>query len=461
MPEAPRTEAVLAEGPRTETMTADLGRQIRRLAWVALGLVGLVFGGLLLFAHSQKIAGAVLAAGSVVTESEARLIQHHEGGIVRQIHVKNGARVKRGDPLVELDTHIVRASLTSVLQQLEEGYASQARLLAERDGRPTLSRPTLSRPADPLAQGQSAAPDAARLARIYAGQQRLMDARLKALRGTEQRLDRQIEHIRRQIEGIGQQVEAKQTELALLDAQIESEAALAEENYLAQHRLMASRRLRARLAGELGELMSLRASAGERISQREIQKLRLVEEYWAGVLRELQQVRSDIAQLEQQRIQAQDILTRTLIRAPGDGVVHNLGVHTQGGVVRPAEVIMELVPADDSLVIDARLLPVDIDRVAPEQAARVRFPGLDQKHTPELAARVVSVSPDLLQDELTGMPYYSARLRLFSDELQRLNGKTLLPGMPVDVMIQTERRSILSYFVKPVTDQMTFALRER
>ena len=437
-------------------MTAGLGRQIRRLAWLALGLVGLVFGGLLLFAHSQKIAGAVLAAGSVVTESEARLIQHHEGGIVRQIHVKNGTRVQRGDPLVELDTHIVRASLTSVLQQLEEGYASQARLLAERDGRPTLSRP-----AEPLARGQSAASDAARLARIYAGQQRLMDARLKSLRGTRQRLDRQIGHIRRQIEGIGQQVEAKQTELALLEAQIESEAALAEENYLAQHRLMASRRLRARLAGELGELISQRASAGERISQREIQKLRLVEEYWAGVLRELQQVRSDIAQLEQQRIQAQDILTRTLIRAPGDGVVHNLGVHTQGGVVRPAEVIMELVPADDSLVIDARLLPVDIDRVAPEQAARVRFPGLDQKHTPELAARVVSVSPDLLQDELTGMPYYSARLRLSSDELQRLNGKTLLPGMPVDVMIQTGSRSILSYFVKPVTDQMTFALRER
>ena len=455
MPEPPQTEAALC-GPRPETMTAGLGRQIRHLAWLSLGLVGLVFGGLLLFAHSQKIAGAVLAAGSVVTESEARLIQHHEGGIVRRIHVKNGARVRRGDPLVELDTHIVRASLTSVLQQLEEGYASQARLLAERDGLPTLSRP-----AEPLAEGQSAASDAARLARIYAGQQRLMDARLKALRGTRQRLDRQIEHIRRQIEGIGQQVRAKQTELALLDAQIESEAALAEENYLAQHRLMASRRLRARLAGELGELMSQRASAGERISQREIQKLRLVEDYWAGVLRELQQVRSDIAQLEQQRIQAQDILTRTLIRAPGDGVVHNLGVHTQGGVVRPAEVIMELVPADDSLVVDARLLPVDIDRVAPEQAARVRFPGLDQKHTPELAARVVSVSPDLLQDELTGMPYYNARLRLASEELQRLNGKTLLPGMPVDVMIQTERRSILSYFVKPVTDQMTFALRER
>lgn len=456
MPEPPQTEAALS-GPRPETMTAGLGRQIRRLAWLSLGLVGLVFGGLLLFAHSQKIAGAVLAAGSVVTESEARLIQHHEGGIVRRIHVKNGARVRRGDPLVELDTHIVRASLTSVLRQLEEGYASQARLLAERDGRPTLSRPA----AGSLAEGQSAASDAARLARIYAGQQRLMDARLKALRGTRQRLDRQIGHIRRQIEGIGQQVRAKQTELALLDAQIESEAALAKENYLAQHRLMASRRLRARLAGELGELMSQRASAGERISQREIQKLRLVEDYWAGVLRELQQVRSDIAQLEQQRIQAQDILTRTLIRAPGDGVVHNLGVHTQGGVVRPAEVIMALVPADDSLVIDARLLPVDIDRVAPEQAARVRFPGLDQKQTPELAARVVSVSPDLLQDELTGMPYYNARLRLSSDQLQRLNGKTLLPGMPVDVMIQTERRSILSYFVKPVTDQMTFALRER
>ena len=459
MPEPPQTEAALC-GPRPETpsMTAGLGRQIRRLAWLALGLVGLVFGGLLLFAHSQQIAGAVLASGSVVTESEARLIQHHEGGIVRQIHVKNGARVRRGDPLVELDTHIVRASLTSVLQQLEEGYASQARLLAERDGRPTLSRP-----AEPLARttGRPEAHDAARLDRIYAGQQRLMDARLKALRGTRQRLDRQIEHIRRQIEGIGQQVEAKQTELALLDAQIESEAALAEENYLAQHRLMASRRLRARLVGELGELMRQRASAGERISQREIQKLRLVEEYWAGVLRELQQVRSDLAQLEQQRIQAQDILTRTLIRAPGDGVVHNLGVHTQGGVVRPAEVIMELVPADDSLVIDARLLPVDIDRVAPEQAARVRFPGLDQKDTPELAARVVSVSPDLLQDELTGMPYYSARLRLSSNELQRLSGKTLLPGMPVDVMIQTGRRSILSYFVKPVTDQMAFALRER
>ena len=458
MPEKPRSENPVSGPP---PVTVGLGRQIRRLAWIALALVGLVFGGALLFAHSQKIAGAVLAAGSVVTESEARLIQHHEGGIVRHIHVKNGARVRQGDPLIELDTNIVRASLASVLKQLEELYASQARLLAERDGLQALSRPSPG-PLTALTTGLPEAPDmAARIDRIYAGQQRLMNARLKSLRGTEQKLDRQIGHIRLQIEGIEQQVEAKQAEMALLDRQIASEEAMVNENYLAKNRLMESRRLRARLAGELGELMSLRASAGERISQREIQKLRLVEDYWAGVLRELQQVRSEISRLEQQRIQAQDILTRTLIRAPSDGVVHNLSAHTRGGVVRPAEVIMEIIPAGDSLVIDARLLPVDIDRVAPEQTAQLRFTSFDQKDTPELQARVVSVSADLLQDDLTGMPYYGARLRLARDELQRLKGKTLLPGMPVDVMIQTDRRSILSYFVKPIADQMAFALRER
>ena len=450
----------MPEKSMPETLPADVGlrRQIRRLALIALALVGLVFGGALLFAHSQKITGAVLATGSVVTESEARLIQHREGGIVRHIHVKNGSRVKRGDRLVELDTNIVQASLASVLKQLEELYASQARLLAERDGLKTIRRHSAAaQTASRAEQGDAAA----QIDRIYAGQQRLMNARLKSLRGTEQKLDRQIGHIRLQIEGVDRQFEAKQAEIALLERQIASEAAMVSENYLAKNRLMESRRLRARLAGELGELMSLRASSEERISQREIQKLRLMEDYWAGVLRELQQVRSEISQLEQQRIQARDILTRTLILAPGDGVVHNLNVHTRGGVVRPAEVIMEIIPVSDSLVIDARLLPVDIDRVAPEQAARVRFSSFDQKDTPELEARVVSVSADLLEDSLTGMPYYNARLRLSRDELQRLKSKTLLPGMPVDVMIQTGRRSILSYFVKPVTDQMAFALRER
>ena len=318
----------MPEKPMPETLPADVGlrRQIRRLALIALALVGLVFGGALLFAHSQKIAGAVLATGSVVTESEARLIQHREGGIVRHIHVKNGSRVKRGDRLVELDTNIVQASLASVLKQLEELYASQARLLAERDGLKTIRRHSAAAQTASRAEQEDAV---AQIDRIYAGQQRLMNARLKSLRGTEQKLDRQIGHIRLQIEGVDRQLEAKQAEIALLERQIASEAAMVSENYLAKNRLMESRRLRARLAGELGELMSLRASSEERISQREIQKLRLMEDYWAGVLRELQQVRSEISQLEQQRIQARDILTRTLILAPGDGVVHNLSVHTR------------------------------------------------------------------------------------------------------------------------------------
>ncbi|MEP2705259.1 MAG: HlyD family efflux transporter periplasmic adaptor subunit, partial [Roseibium sp.] len=199
----------------------------------------------------------------------------------------------------------------------------------------------------------------------------------------------------------------------------------------------------------------------EAISEREIQILQLEEDTRAGVLEDLQDVRSRIAQLEEQQIAALDELSRVDIVAPQTGYVHQLAVHTVNGVIAPGETAMLIVPREDKLIVEAQIRPVDIDQLGQDQIARVRFPSFDQRTTPELNARLLSVSPDLTEDERTGMTFYTARLVLDEAELAKLGEKVLVPGMPVEAFLTTQDRTVLSYLVKPVTDQIAHAMRER
>jgi len=392
----------------------------------------------------------VVASGTVVVESNSKQVQHREGGIVREITVRDGDVVQAGDLLIRLDDTVTRANYTVVTKQLDELYAQQARLLAERDDADFI----VFSPKDGTV---AVAPQSV----IEDSQIRLMEARRNSLRGRKQQLGEQIRQLEQQIEGVEVQLNAKKTEISLVEEELGVLQKLLEDKLVGKTRVTTLRREKAKLEGDLGGLISQAAQAQEAISERKIQILQIEADARAEVLELLQEVRSRIAQLEEQKIAAEDELSRVEIRAPRSGYVHQLAQHTLGGVVAPGETLMLIVPKEDLLVVEARIQPANIDQLSPRQQATLRFPSFDQRTTPELKARLLTVSADLTMDEVSGLSYYTARLTIPEAELAKLNGKHLVPGMPVEAFLKTDDRTVLSYLVKPVSDQIAHALKER
>jgi len=429
----------------------QLTRSVRRHLLAALLVSVLLVGGFGGFAALARISGAVVAPATVVVESNVRRIQHQEGGIVREIAVENGDRVAAGDLLVRLDDTVTRANLAVVSRQLVDLYAQEARLVAERDG---LDVATFNERARGLA-------DDDQLALVEESQTSLMQARRNSIAGRKDQLAEQIVQYRSQIEGLDSQLSAKGEEIALIEDELVDLTALLEKRLVARARVTALQRDRTRLQGEHGGLVAKIAEINEAISERRILMLQIDEQSRAEVLEQLQDTRARIARLEEQKIAAEDQLRRVEIRSPHAGTVHQLAVHTVGGVVASGETLMLIVPQGDLLVIEAQVQPRDIAQIVPGQQARVRFPGFDQRTTPELAAHVRTISADLARDAVTGARYYIVRLVIPDEELSRLDGGLLVPGMPAEAFITTEERTILSYLVRPVTDQIAHALRER
>jgi len=398
------------------------------------------------WATFMEISGAVVSSGTVVVESNIKQVQHREGGIVRDIKVKDGDLVESGDLLISLDDTVTRANLAVITKQLRELTAQELRLESERD-----DIQTIDWPADRIES----------LGDIERGQQLLLEARQNSKEGRKNQLEEQIRQFNQQTQGLEAQVTAKDIEIELIAEELVDLEKLLEKNLTPKSRVTALRREKARLQGEYGDLIAQIARTKEAISERQIQILQIEESYRAEVLEQLQEARSRIAQLEEQKIAAEDELTRVEILAPRNGFVHQLSVHTIGGVIAPGETVMQIVPREDQLIVEAQVQPVDIDQLAPGQEARVRFPSFDQRTTPELTAKLLTVSADLTEDERSGMSYYVAKLVIDDEELQKLGSQTLVPGMPVETFLQTGDRTILSYLVKPVTDQIAHAMRER
>jgi HlyD family secretion protein len=212
--------------------------------------------------------------------------------------------------------------------------------------------------------------------------------------------------------------------------------------------------------GDRGELVSQIAQAYEKISERRLQTIQAVEEFRSGVLEDLQTVRARITQLQEEKIDALDKFQRVDIRAPRTGYVHQMKVHTVGGVVGAGETLMMIVPREDALIVEAQIQPTDVDQVQQGQVAIVRLPAFNQRTTPELTAYVTTISADLTRDEITGTSYYIARLLIGDEELVKLEQKILMPGMPVEAFIQTGERTVLSYLVKPLNDHIVHAFKE-
>lgn len=423
-----------------------LRKTVRNHLLFALFIAIFVVGGIGGWATFTEISGAVVSSGTVVVETNIKQVQHREGGIVRDIKVKNGDVVEAGELLISLDDTVTRANLAVITKQLTELNAQEQRLEAERDDIRTIEWP-----------------DAAQreLTDIERGQQLLLQARQNSKDGRKNQLEEQIRQFNKQILGLEAQVTAKVSEIELINEELSDLDGLLNKQLVSKSRVTSLRREKARLEGEYGDLIAQIARTNEAISERRIQILQIEESYRAEVLEQLQEVRSRIAQLEEQKIAAEDELTRVDILAPQNGYIHQLSVHTIGGVVAPGETVMQIVPREDQLIVEAQVRPVDIDQMAPGQRARVRFPSFDQRTTPELNAELLTVSADLTQDERTGTSYYVARLVIDEDELEKLGTQTLVPGMPVETFLTTGDRTVLSYLVKPITDQVAHALRER
>lgn len=423
-----------------------LRKTIRNHLLFALFLALVVVGGLGGWAALAEISGAVVTTGTVVVESNTKQVQHREGGIVREIRVKNGDLVEAGDLLISLDDTVTRANLAVITKQLADLTAQEFRLEAERDQKNSIDWPE---------------DRAAALGDIERGQQMLLEARQASMGGRKKQLEEQIRQFNKQTEGLEAQVTAKVSEIDLIKEELADLGGLLDKQLVSKSRVTALRREMARLEGEYGDLIAQIARTKEAISERRIQILQIEESYRAEVLENLQEVRSRIAQLEEQKIAAEDELTRVDILAPRNGYVHQLAVHTIGGVIAPGETVLQIVPREDQLIVEAQVRPVDIDQMSPGQQARVRFPSFDQRTTPELNAELLTVSADLSTDERTGVSYYTARLVIGDDELAKLGKKTLVPGMPVETFLRTSDRTVLSYLVKPIQDQIAHALRER
>ncbi|WP_350333179.1 HlyD family type I secretion periplasmic adaptor subunit [Coralliovum pocilloporae] len=428
-----------------------LSQSIRRhLVWAAVLIVTL-FGGIGAWAALTEISGAVVASGVVVVETNTKQVQHQEGGIVRTIQVRNGDAVKAGDLLIRLDDTVTRANLSVITQQLDELSAQEARLIAEQSGADGITFP------DQISSNA----DARALRLIRDSQSQLLEARRKSLSGRKTQLREQITQFEKQIDGLTAQRDAKAKEIKLIREELVDLEKLLAQELVSSTRVTALKRDEARLEGEHGGFIAQIAQTREGISERSIQILQIEEEARADVLQQLQETRSRIAQLQEQRIAAEDQLTRVDIRAPRSGFVHNLSIHTIGGVIGPAETVMVIVPREDLLVVEAQVQPVDIDQLTAEQQATIRLPSFDQRTTPELKATLKTVSADLTQDQVSGLSYYLVRLTIPDEELAKLNGKRLIPGMPVEAFLKTEDRTVLSYIVKPITDQIAHALKER
>ena len=428
---------------------SSIHRSIRRHLLAGFALVLLTGGGVGGWAATTELSGAVIAPGLLVVDSHVKKVQHATGGVVEEVRVRDGDRVGLGDVVVRLDETLTRASLAIITKTLDELTARQARLEAERDGaeRPAFGPELALRAQDPV------------LARLMAGEQRLLELRRVGRNGQKAQLRERVGQLREQIQGLQEQIAAKRREVELIKQELEGVRELWRKNLVPIQRVMALDRDTARLEGDRGALIASTAQAKARITETELQILQIDQDLQIEVGRELAEIRAKISELVEKKVAAEVQLGRTEIRAPQEGIVHQLSVHTVGGVIAPGEVIMLVVPESDTLAVEAHVAPENIDEVRVGQRSVIRLSAFNQRTTPEIDGDVVRVSADLTTDQRTGRAFYTVRIVLAADQIARLNGLKLSPGMPAETFIKTAERTVLSYFAKPLSDQVARAFR--
>lgn len=438
----------MTSAPRKKT---EVDANVKAYLVSGLAVVFILVGGLGVWATTTSIAGAVIGSGVVVVESSVKKVQHPTGGIVGEINVKNGDRVKAGDLLIRLDETLTRTNEQMISKQLDQLVMREARLKAERDGIEAISVPAV------LAR-RSLEPD---VAEIINGERSLFASRRESKAGQLSQLNERTAQLAQEADGIAAQIQAKTREIKLIADELAGLADLEVKQLVTTAKLAALKREKARLEGELGQYEAGLAQTKGRRTEVALQMARLDQEMRTQVVNDLREAQAKIAELVERQIAAADQLRRVDIRAPQDGLVHQLAVFTVGGVINPGEQIMLIVPQNDRLLVEAKISPSDVDQVRKGMQARLRFSAFNQQTTPQITGEVVNLSPDLNRDPISGEFFFTARISISDEEIAKLGADKLQPGLPVEVHITTEERTALSYLVKPMADQINRAFRER
>ena len=434
--------------PREGAGTVWTGRR-----HVALALAGVLvlFGGFGTWAAMANIAGAIVSPGHVAVERNRQVVQHPDGGVVEEILVREGQRVEAGEPLLRFDPAMLASDRRILGDQLREVEARIARLEAERDEADDVAfPPTLL----------LAAEEDPQVADLVAGQQGLFLARREAIEQEIEQLGRRKAQIGNQVDGILAQRDALETQMTLVREELEGQESLLSRGLTQAARVLALRREDARFEGQAGELAASVAELEGEATQMDLEALKLRTRAREEAIAELRDLQAERVGLAEQVGALDERLSRLVVAAPVGGVVLELRVFAERSVVRPADPILYIVPQDRPLVIQTRVEPIHIDQVFPGQPVMLRLPAFDARTTPELSGSVLRVSPDALTDEASGTTFYEAEVLPDEGEIERLGGRALLPGMPVEAYLRTDDRTPLAYLVKPLADYFTRAFRE-
>lgn len=442
---------LLRPASRSRARSTEMSDSVRHYMLAGLGTALLLIAGVGGWAATTELAGAVLAQGTVVVESNVKKVQHQTGGIVGEIRVRDGDRVAAGDVVLRLDETIVRANLQVVKKQLDENLLRQSRLKAERDGGREMLVPDhlLARIGEPS------------VGEIITGEKTLFESRLSSREGQKAQLRERVLQLRQEVKGIAGQLHAKSQEIHLVQTELEGQRDLWEKNLISVTKFTATQREAARLLGDKSQLEAATAQAKGKIAEIELQIIQIDQDLRTEVLKDLREAQAKEAELVERKVAAEDQLKRIDLRAPQDGVVHQLAVHTVGGVISASDAVMLIVPTDDRLVIEAKIAPQDIDHVRVGATCFVRLTAFNLRTTPEFLGSVLRVSADLSRDPQLNLIYYTARISFSVDELKRMDKLKLVPGMPAEVYIKTTDRTALSYLMKPLQDQFAKAFREQ
>jgi HlyD family secretion protein len=429
---------------------------IRRLNLMGLAVTVVLVGGVGGWAATAQLAGAVIAPGTIVVETNVKKVQHPTGGVVGEILVKEGSPVEAGQVVLRLDDTVTKATLGVVRSQLDELMARQARLVAEREDAETIVFP----------QELTDRRGDTGVATAVSGEEKLFEARRSARTGQRSQLRERIAQMNEEIRGLAAQQAAKETENELITKELVGVADLYQKNLVSISRYTQLQRDQTKLQGERGQLIADSARARGKISETELQIIQLDQDFRTDVLKDLRESQGKIAELKERVTAAEDQLKRVELRAPQAGIVHQLSVHTVGGVIGNAETIMQIVPRADDLVLEAKIAPSDVDQVALGAKVTVRIMASNQRTTPDVAGFVTRISADLNRDQQgnSGQPapaYYTIRISLPAEEVARLKDIRLIPGMPAEAFIQTHERTPLEFLLKPLHEQIARTFRER
>jgi len=425
-------------------------RPIRNLGYLIVILVFVFLGG---WSFLAPLGSAALAPGSVTVEMYRKTVQHLEGGIVKAIHVRDGDTISKGQVLIELEDTSSRAQLETLRGQLYSALAREARLIAERDGKSTVTYP------GDLINAGSTDPRAQEDIRV---QNQSFSVRKRSRAGEIGILKEQRQQLQAKIEGIKAQRTSRSNLSDSLNKELLDFRAMLKEGYVEKQKVSELERRLAQSEGDRGDFIANISSAQTQISEIELKILQIDKDFQREVIEELSKVQSDLSELHEKTQWLDDTVTRTVITAPESGMVLGLTVHTLGAVIPPGGRLLDIVPQQEKLIIEAQVSPSDIDKVHSGQICEIRFSAFKAAKTPKVSGRLTTLSADRLTDEQNKAGYYLARVEVDKDGLEELRqrGLILLPGMPAEVLINTGDRTFFQYLIQPLSNIFARSLIE-